>query len=712
MNKLVAVLLNLVLGCSFVFVFGFKLFELGIELAVVVSQEGVISFKGGESFLGVLQFSVKLPLDLVKISLSLLFTGQSIFGFFNLLFKLSLGLSKVVSFVFHCLQVIQSSGIGLFKTLLFILEGGNGSVSCFEIGGKSFDFEVKSLLVLFELGNVFISSGQLIGEVSSITFEFLVVGLKFVVLSFQLFEVFVGIGEVRIELSLQLGHFFKLFSSITTVVFHGTKLQGELVLFLGKFGNLFFSFLQHTGILFHLGHLFEHLSFLLLSCFFFFLVSQQRLDAGEKFPPTPIAEAQELSDVVLDASGSTYSGQHSEEFNSHELSSGSGLNLGDDDGKEFITLFFKIGKGASLEEDLGLTDSVQWFWKFNGLQDDFRSSLAVNDVSALRSSEKLVTLVEVWVLASVGETLSANTDTFKYTITSELMQDQFWKDSSWSLDFVGDNATDKGWLGTTEGAHQSVQLLSVEGADSLHGTTLLLLLLATRWCFWFNCWEENTDQVPLGFLEKFDNRGVKRILVFVEPSVKVVSYISSVMLADEVSNSLFANLWLDECWVLLFVSIVQFLFEGFISSLGDNRLFLKSCEDTTGLFEKIDASLQVHTEVHHFPFNTFTHVFFLFKNEHVVVEELLQFFVGEVNAKLFEGVEIENFETSNIQDTTEEASWEISIKSSVTHLDKPLEELVEDSLGNSTGSRSTLFYVLTLGDHLSTDLDTWSGESL
>merc|ERR1712168_1495063 len=122
--------------------------------------------------------------------------------------------------------------------------------------------------------------------------------------------------------------------------------------------------------------------------------------------------------------------------------------------------------------------------------------------------------------------------------------------------------------------------------------------------------------------------------------------------------------------------------------------------------------LQVHTKVHHFPFNTFTHVFFLFKDEHVVVEELLQFFVGEVDAKLFKGVEIEDLETSNIQDTAEVASWKISIKSSVTHLHKPLEELVKDSFGNSTSGTSTLGNVLTLGDHLSTDLDTWSGESL
>merc|ERR1711881_411334 len=126
------------------------------------------------------------------------------------------------------------------------------------------------------------------------------------------------------------------------------------------------------------------------------------------------------------------------------------------------------------------------------------------------------------------------------------------------------------------------------------------------------------------------------------------------------------------------MGVIQLLFEGFIGGFWYNRLFLKNGEDTHGLFKKIDTGLQVHTEVHHFPFNTFTHVFFLFKDEHVVVEELLQFFIGEVDAKLLEGVEIEDLKASN---------------------------------SNGTSSTSTLGNVLTLGDHLSSDLDTWSGES-
>jgi hypothetical protein len=37
-----------------------------------------------------------------------------------------------------------------------------------------------------------------------------------------------------------------------------------------------------------------------------------------------------------------------------------------------------------------------------------------------------------------------------------------------------------------------------------------------------------------------------------------------------------------------------------------------------------------------------------------MVEKLLKFFVGEIDAKLFERVKFKNFEASNIQNTNEE----------------------------------------------------------
>jgi len=58
------------------------------------------------------------------------------------------------------------------------------------------------------------------------------------------------------------------------------------------------------------------------------------------------------------------------------------------------------------------------------------------------------------------------------------------------------------------------------------------------------------------------------------------------------------------------------------------------------LLHELDAGLQVHTEIHKDPVDTFTFVLFLLKYEHVVVEELLQFLIGEIDAKLLEAVEL------------------------------------------------------------------------
>ena len=45
---------------------------------------------------------------------------------------------------------------------------------------------------------------------------------------------------------------------------------------------------------------------------------------------------------------------------------------------------------------------------------------------------------------------------------------------------------------------------------------------------------------------------------------------------------------------------------------------------------------------------TFFFIFFLFQNEHVMVEELLKLFICVIDTKLFKSVEVENFKTSNI----------------------------------------------------------------
>lgn len=56
------------------------------------------------------------------------------------------------------------------------------------------------------------------------------------------------------------------------------------------------------------------------------------------------------------------------------------------------------------------------------------------------------------------------------------------------------------------------------------------------------------------------------------------------------------------------------------------------------LFDKFDTGEQVHAEIDEGPINTFLLVFLLFEYEHVMVEELLQLFVGEVDTELLETV--------------------------------------------------------------------------
>ena len=62
---------------------------------------------------------------------------------------------------------------------------------------------------------------------------------------------------------------------------------------------------------------------------------------------------------------------------------------------------------------------------------------------------------------------------------------------------------------------------------------------------------------------------------------------------------------------------------------------------TTYLLNKLNAGSQVHAKVNELPLNALFLILFLLQNKHVVVEKLLQFFIGEVDAKLLQAVELE-----------------------------------------------------------------------
>ena len=107
---------------------------------------------------------------------------------------------------------------------------------------------------------------------------------------------------------------------------------------------------------------------------------------------------------------------------------------------------------------------------------------------------------------------------------------------------------------------------------------------------------------------------------------------------------------------------------------------------------------------------SFSFVFFLFQNEHVMIEKLLKFFVSIVDTKLFKRVKIKNFESGNIQNTDEKGTLGIITKSSVYDRNKPVKKTFETSLRKSSEGVDNLINSLALDDVIISDFYFWAAK--
>ncbi len=73
--------------------------------------------------------------------------------------------------------------------------------------------------------------------------------------------------------------------------------------------------------------------------------------------------------------------------------------------------------------------------------------------------------------------------------------------------------------------------------------------------------------------------------------------------------------------------------------VGDNIFIIKNVS-LFYLLNELNAGSQVHTKVNELPFNSLFLVLFLLQYKHVMVEKLLQFFIGKVDAQLLQAVEL------------------------------------------------------------------------
>lgn len=60
------------------------------------------------------------------------------------------------------------------------------------------------------------------------------------------------------------------------------------------------------------------------------------------------------------------------------------------------------------------------------------------------------------------------------------------------------------------------------------------------------------------------------------------------------------------------------------------------------LLDQLDTGSQVHSEVNELPDDTLFLILLLLKDKHVMIEELLQFLIGEVDTQLLETIILRN----------------------------------------------------------------------
>ena len=91
----------------------------------------------------------------------------------------------------------------------------------------------------------------------------------------------------------------------------------------------------------------------------------------------------------------------------------------------------------------------------------------------------------------------------------------------------------------------------------------------------------------------------------------------------------------------------------------------------------------------------------------MVVEELLQLLVRVIDAELFKRVEVENLESSNVEDADEEVTGEIGGQCSVDNVNEPFENTLVAGFCDCAKGIVDLLDGLSLGNILRADLDLW-----
>ena len=173
-----------------------------------------------------------------------------------------------------------------------------------------------------------------------------------------------------------------------------------------------------------------------------------------------------------------------------------------------------------------------------------------------------------------------------------------------------------------------------------------------------------------------------------------------------VSTLISLGLGLGKVRVLSQVLGLQLGLKGLIRGLGVDGLLLKDGEDSHWILKQLEAGSEVHAKVAGHPNNSLPHVFLLLQHEHSVVEELLQFFVYQVDTDLFKSVELKDLKTGNIEYTNKVDFLHCRVnEGGVTHVNNVSEETTVNILDDRSSTHFTGVHVLGLAHPLGTNLE-------
>ena len=149
-----------------------------------------------------------------------------------------------------------------------------------------------------------------------------------------------------------------------------------------------------------------------------------------------------------------------------------------------------MGQNTSFEEDFGDANTEVFIRHFSIIDEFLKNgisrSLWVFMGFRFIGGQEGVAMTEVSMEGTIGETFTANTDAFQYTIASELIEHQRGIDHTGGLLLVGDDTTDEVRMGGVKHGHEFGKGFAIHHGDSHEWTGFTLLFASTCTFFGFN----------------------------------------------------------------------------------------------------------------------------------------------------------------------------------------------------------------------------------